>query len=110
MEIHVELGHSDKNPDKHCFDGDSSYITGSVENTLVRLLGIDAPEIRGSSIEEGKKSRERLKDLILHKDITIETDKDRKGKYGRYLATVYLDDTNINQLMIKEGFAKHYEI
>ena len=39
-EIHIRLGHSSKNPEQHCFDGDSSYVTGSAENTLVRLIGI----------------------------------------------------------------------
>jgi endonuclease YncB( thermonuclease family) len=50
MNIQVTLGHSKKNPDNHCSDGDSLYITGSVENELVRLLGIDAPEIRGLNL------------------------------------------------------------
>lgn len=48
--IDVLRGHSSRNADQHCFDGDSSYITGSFENVLVRLLGIDAPEVRGLSL------------------------------------------------------------
>jgi len=39
-EMCVQVGHSSLDPDKHCFDGDSSYVTGSAENTLVRLIGI----------------------------------------------------------------------
>jgi len=35
-EICVQLGCSSLDPEKHCFDGDSSYVTGSVENVLVR--------------------------------------------------------------------------
>jgi endonuclease YncB( thermonuclease family) len=50
MNTQVTVGHSKKNPDNHCSDGDSLYITGSVENELVRLLGIDAPEIRGLNL------------------------------------------------------------
>ncbi|MBU7025779.1 MAG: thermonuclease family protein [Theionarchaea archaeon] len=55
-EICVHLGHSSKNPDKHCFDGDSSYVTGSFENALVRLLGVDAPEVRGLNLYYLRKS------------------------------------------------------
>jgi endonuclease YncB( thermonuclease family) len=50
MNIQVTVGHSKKDPDSHCSDGDSLYITGSFENKLVRLLGIDAPEIRGLNL------------------------------------------------------------
>jgi endonuclease YncB( thermonuclease family) len=56
MNIQVTLSHSKRDPDSHCSDGDSLYITGSVENELVRLLGIDAPEIRGLSLYYLKKS------------------------------------------------------
>ena len=54
--IHVHLGHSPRNPEKHCSDGDSSYVTGSFENTLVRLTGIDAFEVRGLSLHHLERS------------------------------------------------------
>jgi len=38
--IEVLRGHSE-DTEKHCFDGDSTHVSGSYENTLVRL-GIDA--------------------------------------------------------------------
>jgi len=56
MKFHVLLGHSGENPENHCFDGDSSYVTGSVENTLVRLLGIDAFEVRELNLYYLRKS------------------------------------------------------
>ena len=40
----------------HCFDGDSTYLTFTVENELFRLLGIDAPEIRGLNLQYLEKS------------------------------------------------------
>jgi len=55
-EICVQLGCSSLNPEQHCFDGDSSYVTGSVENTLVRLVGIDACEVRGLNLYYLEKS------------------------------------------------------
>ena len=54
MEIDVVRGHS-KGPECHCFDGDSVYVTSGA-NVLVRLTGIDAPEVRGMSLYYLKKS------------------------------------------------------
>jgi len=54
-EITVKRGHAG-NAKAHCFDGDSPYISGSCENVLVRLLGIDAYEVRGLSLYYLKKS------------------------------------------------------
>lgn len=76
--------------------------------TKLRLYGIDTPELRGSEKEEGKKSRDRLKELVLNKEVVIETNHDDRGKYGRHLATIYLDGVNVNQQLIEEGFAKSY--
>jgi endonuclease YncB( thermonuclease family) len=79
MEIRVVLGHAGTNPEKHCSDGDSLYVTGSAENTLVRLLGIDAFEVKGMSLyylEESKflqrlpvPLQEHLKPLLTQKSI-----------------------------------------
>jgi endonuclease YncB( thermonuclease family) len=35
--------------------------------------------------------------------------RDRAGKYGRLLATIYLDDVNINKLLLEEGWANIYK-
>ena len=31
------------------------------------------------------------------------------GKYGRVLGELYINDVNINQLMVKEGHAEEYD-
>lgn len=54
--LNVMRGHSPQNQERHCPDGDSSYVTGSFENTLVRLTGIDAFEIKGLSLYYLEKS------------------------------------------------------
>jgi endonuclease YncB( thermonuclease family) len=54
-QIAVRVGRAPGN-DSTCFDGDSPYVTGVFENTLVRLLGIDAFEVRGMSLYSLKKS------------------------------------------------------
>lgn len=75
-----------------------------LKNQTLRFFGIDAYELKE---EKGKEARDFLKDLILEKNITIKTEKDKKGKYGRLLATLFLDDININELMVEKGYAVH---
>jgi len=75
---------------------------------VVRLMGIDAPEIRAVSEAEkakGVAARNALASVILGQNIVIETYKDRTGKYGRYLAIVWLGDQNINESMLRAGLA-----
>ncbi len=43
-----------------------------------------------------------LRSKIDGKELIIKTVKDKKGKYGRYLADIWI---NINDLMVAEGFA-----
>ncbi|MCW8804734.1 MAG: thermonuclease family protein [Ignavibacteriaceae bacterium] len=78
----------------------------------LRLNRINAPELRGEERPKGLKSRDFLISKIDGKEITIETIKDRKGKYGRYLAEIWLKEKkgkfiNINDLLVTEGFAKY---
>ncbi len=76
------------------------------------MIRIKAPELKGTERTKGLKSRDHLRSLILDKEVFIETIKDKKGKYGRYLAEIWLKDSennyvNINDLMVKNEFASY---
>jgi len=76
----------------------------------VRLMGIDTPELRTKNKKEkklGYEARDYLRELILNKEVIINTEK--KGKFGRYLVDVYYDDININNELIRKGYAKSYD-
>lgn len=101
------------------YDGDS--ITVDIDlgfymwmrNQKVRLLGIDTPEIRGEEREQGLVARDRVRELILNKDIILKSYKDKTGKYGRWLGTILVQEddgtwTNVNQLLLAEGLATVY--
>lgn len=84
-----------------------------------RLLGINTPEVHGvkkDSLEyqEGLKASKRVKFLLTStwgppNKLRVVTNLDKKGKYGRYLATIYFDlegeETNLNELLLTEGLA-----
>ncbi len=99
------------------YDGDTITVdidlglNVNLKGEKVRLFGINAPEMRGQEKQKGKVSRDFLRSLVLKKNIYIKTIKDKKGKYGRYIAEVFVNDKlsdeliNVNRLMVKKGFA-----
>lgn len=56
----------------------------------VHLFGINAPEIRGIKQKSGKISRDKLRALILDKNVIVKTYKNKKSKYGKYLTDIYI--------------------
>lgn len=81
----------------------------------VRLFGIDTPETYGvkKDSEEyaaGMKAKGAVANLVLSKELWVETHKDKTGKYGRFLATIWVktDDgvLNLNEHLVKEGLAE----
>lgn len=74
----------------------------------IRLADINTPEIRGDERDQGIVSRDWLRDKIFNKWISINTVKDKTGKYGRYIAYIYLDGENLNETMLNEGLAEKY--
>jgi endonuclease YncB( thermonuclease family) len=80
------------------------------EITVVRLSGIDAPEVRGKEKVKGLESSAHLLKLLkAHKGkLTVRPPKKQRGKFGRWLMVIYGGDVNLNQQMVKDGFAKEY--
>ena len=115
---------------EHCkvsriVDGDTIYcITNENEEEKVRLIGVDAPESiitqkaykdsdrTGDSIETIKKMGMKSKEFVesrlqIGTGIKLEFDIQKKGKYGRTMAYVFLPDgTMLNELLVKEGYAQ----
>jgi len=96
------------------YDGDT--ITVDIDlgfnlwlhNEKLRLSGINAPEIRTKNKDEKKRgfmARDYLKSIIDQKQILIKTLRDKKGKYGRYIAEIYYKGENINDKLVKNGYA-----
>ena len=103
-------------------DGDSVWLKVDVGFRLTfrdnfRLVRINAPETRSRDLEEkarGQVSKARLEELLpVGSSVVIRTAK--AGKYGRWLAEIYVDDgygelVNINDIMVDEGLAVPYMV
>jgi len=79
----------------------------------LRLVRINAPEMTGPEKVAGTASRDFLRELIDGKEIIIETVKDRRGKYGRYLAEIWIQQRecwiNVNDELVDKGLAQYKE-
>lgn len=83
-----------------------------IKGEKLRLHRINAPEITGGSKARGLESKKFLVATISGRDVTLETIKDRKEKYGRFLAEIWMLDkggrrVNVNDLMVEKGYAEY---
>ena len=108
----------------HIVDGDTFDCTVDLGFNIshkirVRMYGINTPESRTRDLEEkarGLASKKRLIELLEQHEGNLIVQTNKKGKYGRYLGTIFVDenggdgvhDTNINRQLIDEGFAVEY--
>lgn len=103
------------------YDGDSIdvfahhglgvYSTHNQKTGRMRLLHVNAPELRGGT-EESKAlaiiARDKLAEKIVGKTGWIKTHLDNKGGFGRFLAEVWIDGENVNQWLLDNGYAEPY--
>ncbi len=89
-------------------DGDTIHIG----QKKIRLHGIDAPEKEQTCTFQkknwncGLESKKFLLNLTSNKKIICESS--GKDKYHRYIAICFVDNLNINQTMVKSGWAIAY--
>lgn len=124
---------------KNVVDGDTLEIDIDLglfvwlHGEKIRLFGINTPEVFGVKKDSpewilGSKASGFVKLILKEKDeIIIETIKDKKEKYGRYLAVVYIKIAPkhlkgltgirsigeyfcLNDILIEKGFAEKYMI
>ncbi len=87
-------------------DGDSIVLENGRQ---IRYIGINAPEIEHEDQKAepyGDKSKTINQNLVLHQSVRLEFDREKKDRYGRTLAYVYLRNGQfINVEMISRGAA-----
>ena len=90
-------------------DGDTLLLTNGEK---VRLIGVDTPETKHPQkpVERfGKEAYLFTKRMVEGKEVRLEFDWQKRDKYGRLLAYVYLTDgTFLNAEIIKQGYGFAY--
>lgn len=100
------------------YDGDTIKFMADLgfgvwKHITVSLVGIDTPELR-SKDPSAKERAYTAKDYVFSKladakEIIIKIQKDKTGKYGRYIADVVFDGTCLAEALVSDGLAVRKE-
>ena len=105
----INTNASDFRSVKRVVDGDTIVLENGER---VRLIGVDTPETvhPNKPVQYfGKEASAFTKNMVEGKKVKLEYDWQRKDRYGRTLAYVYLEDgTHLNAEIIKQGFGFAY--
>jgi len=82
-------------------NGDTFLASKDGREIKVRMKGIDAPKLKE---DYGKEAKKYLSRLILNKKVDIK--ESNVDKYGRVVGEIFLNNENINILMLKTGNAR----
>lgn len=95
-----------------CIDGDTAEFIYQEEKLKTRFLAIDTPETvhpKKKAEPFGKEASNYTCDKIKNaKEIILEFDdnSEKKDKYDRYLAWIFVDNSLLQKELIAKGFAK----
>ena len=93
-------------------DGDIIKVKSSGKTSIIRLVGIDAPETSKKKNEPGQpfsqKSTKHLASIVLNKSVEIKSY--RNDRYGRTFGVVYMEGENVNMEMVEAGLADVYRV
>ena len=86
-------------------DGDTISVRTGSATVRVRLAAIDCPEYRQPFSARAKQFTSRL---VFRK--TVEVRVRGADQYDRVLGRVFVDGADVNEAIVRAGFAWHYEI
>lgn len=94
----------------YVIDGDTIIVIIDGKNEKVRLIGVDTPEVNSPYTKEepfGREASAFTKHIAEKKKVQLEYGRQKRDKYGRLLAYVYLEDgTFLNAELVKRGYAE----
>jgi micrococcal nuclease len=99
------------------YDGDT--LTAELDLGLhikatrkIRLSRINTPEVRGVEKVAGKIAKQALQGYFISnwdQPIEITTILDKEGKFGRLLGELWCGEVNVNDWLVRNGFAVYKE-
>lgn len=89
-------------------DGDTVRVEINGRRTLVRYIGLDAPEVqspRQAGEPWGEEATEFNRALVQGREVHLEKDVSETDQYDRLLRYVWVDGTMVNAELIRNGMA-----
>jgi len=77
----------------------------------IRLINIDAPEVRTTNMEEkkkGKRAKAFLKKVLKKNNSKFILKSHGFGKFGRCLGEIFINNRSVNDMLLDEGLVTRY--
>jgi micrococcal nuclease len=90
-------------------DGDTINVEVAGQPFTLRYIGVDTPETKHPTkgVEPyGPEASERNRQLVEGKTVLLEKDVSETDRFGRLLRYVYVDDAMVNEVLVREGYAR----
>ncbi len=84
-------------------DGDTVVVESAGNSLRVRLADIDTPETKQPY---GPEAKDALSDMADGKGVVVTYT--RRDRYGRILGTVWVAGVNVNERLVRSGYAWRY--
>lgn len=93
----------------HVIDGDTIRVRIGHRHETVRYIGVNAPEIDHpdrAAQPFGREAAAANRRLVKGEIVRLELDVERRDRYGRLLAYVYVGDVMVNAELVARGYAQ----
>lgn len=92
-------------------DGDTIEVEVAGVSEKVRYIGINTPELNDRREPVRRAAREATAanaELVAKRTVRLQFDVERRDRYGRLLAYVWVDDSMVNEILVRQGYAEPY--
>ena len=91
---------------RSCYDGDTCT---TIDGEKIRLACINTPELKGKRADPtpAKEARDFLDNLVMNQEVYIK--RITKDRYERTVAELFINDLNIQEIIVKKGYGKIYQ-
>ena len=91
---------------KSCYDGDTCT---TIDGEKIRLACIDTPELKGKKADPiaAIEAKDFLNNLVINEEVSIR--RITTDRFGRTVAELYIDEINIQKLLVDKNLAKIYK-
>jgi micrococcal nuclease len=89
-------------------DGDTIHVTYRGQDERVRLIGVDTPEVSwygGTAECLGEEAGRYTRGRLATRTVRLEFDVERRDRFGRLLAYVFIGDELFNATLVRLGYA-----
>ncbi len=94
-------------------DGDTFRAIVDGREERIRLIGVDSPEVPwygGPGECFGSEAGAFARDRLEGRSVGLTYDRERRDRYGRLLAYVYVQDELFNLTLLRQGYATALEV